>query len=162
MIKSIYIETTIPSFYYETRTEPEMVARRNWTRDWWNNHRKSHSLATSEAVLNELEEGDFPNKKKKIELVSELDIVEITEDIIDIVEVYIQQHVMPRDPTGDALHLALASWHKFDFLLTWNCEHLANANKFDHIRRINTLLGLFTPVLITPLALLTKDATDGT
>ena len=103
MKKSIYIETTIPSFYYETRTEPEMVARKNWTRDWWNNHRKSYTIATSEAVLNELEEGDFPNKKKKIELVSELDIVEITEDIIDIVEVYIQHHVMPRDPTGDAL-----------------------------------------------------------
>ena len=61
---------------------------------------------------------------------------------------------MPRDPVGDALHLALASFHKCDFLLTWNCLHLANANKFGHIRRINGMLGLFVPLLVTPLELL--------
>jgi hypothetical protein len=58
------------------------------------------------------------------------------------------------NPAGDAIHLALASFHKCDFLVTWNCLHLANANKFGHIRRINTMLGLFTPVLATPLQLL--------
>lgn len=61
---------------------------------------------------------------------------------------------MPQDPLGDALHLALASYHKCDFLLTWNCQHLANANKFNHIKRINTMLGLFIPILTTPLELL--------
>jgi hypothetical protein len=58
---------------------------------------------------------------------------------------------------GDALHLthlALASYHKCDFLLTWNCRHLANANKFGYIRRVNTLLGLYVPLLVTPLELL--------
>ena len=54
---------------------------------------------------------------------------------------------------GDALHLALASYHKCDFLVTWNCRHLANANKFGHIRRVNTMLGLFVPALVTPLEL---------
>ncbi len=61
---------------------------------------------------------------------------------------------MPKDPLGDALHLALASYHKCDFLLTWNCKNIANANKFTHIKRINTLLGLFVPTLITPLELM--------
>jgi hypothetical protein len=61
---------------------------------------------------------------------------------------------MPADPLGDALHLALASYHRCDFLVTWNCRHLANANKFDHIRRLNALLGLFVPALVTPLELL--------
>jgi hypothetical protein len=67
--------------------------------------------------------------------------------------------VMHRDPTGDALHLALASYHECDFLLTWNVQHLANANKFSHIRRINALLGLFTPALVTPLELLPRRET---
>ena len=49
--------------------------------------------------------------------------------------------IMPADPGGDALHLALASYHKWDFLVTWNCQHLANANKFGHIRRVNAILG---------------------
>ena len=61
---------------------------------------------------------------------------------------------LPGYPAGDALHLALASYHRCDFLVTWNCKHLANANKFGHIRRVNGLLGLFTPALITPLELL--------
>jgi hypothetical protein len=60
---------------------------------------------------------------------------------------------MPADPVGDALHLAAASYHKCDFLLTWNSRHLANANKFAHIRRINTMLSLFVPMLVTPLEL---------
>jgi hypothetical protein len=58
---------------------------------------------------------------------------------------------MPNDPQGDALHLAIASYHKVDVLLTWNCRHLANANKFNHIRRVNYEIGLSTPILATPL-----------
>jgi hypothetical protein len=66
---------------------------------------------------------------------------------------------MPANPLGDALHLAMASYHRCDFLVTWNCRHLANANKFAQIRRVNSLLGLFVPTLVTPLELLGEDAT---
>ncbi len=66
------------------------------------------------------------------------------------------------DPAGDALHLALASYHKCDFLVTWNCRHLANANKFGHIRRVNSLLGLFVPALVTPLELMEGDDVSAT
>ena len=55
------------------------------------------------------------------------------------------------------MHLALASYYKCDFLVTWNFRHIANANKFGHIRRINTKLGLFVPALVTPLELLELD-----
>ena len=64
---------------------------------------------------------------------------------------------MPADPFGDALHLAIASYHRCDFLVTWNCRHLANANKFGHIRRVNGILGLFVPSLVTPLELVGED-----
>ena len=57
---------------------------------------------------------------------------------------------MPQNPVGDALHLALASYHKCDYLLTWNCKHLANPNKFQRIRFVNTALGLYIPALVTP------------
>jgi predicted nucleic acid-binding protein len=154
MRQRVYIETTIPSFYYEVRTEPEMIARRNWTRSWWDNQRHAYELVTSAAVLDELEAGTFPNQEQALALLAEVPLVPVEPAIIEIVEAYIQRLVMPHDPTGDALHLALASFHKCDFLLTWNVRHLANANKFVHIRRVNTLLGLFTPTLITPLELL--------
>jgi hypothetical protein len=63
---------------------------------------------------------------------------------------------MPAKPGGDALHLPLASYHKCDFLVTWNCLYLANANEFGHIRVVNTMLGLFVPALVTPLELLVE------
>lgn len=92
-----YVETTIPSFYHEVRTEPEIVAA------------------------------------------------------------YDKHKIMPKDPFGDALHLALASYHRCDFLVTWNCQHLANARKFGHIRRVNGMLGLYVPELVTPMELLGED-----
>jgi len=64
---------------------------------------------------------------------------------------------MPQVLKGDALHLAYASFYKIDFLLTWNCNHLANANKKQHIRRINAKLNLSTPEIVTPLQLFTED-----
>ena len=153
-IPKVYIETTIPSFYHEVRTEPEMLARRLWTREWWGEHRLAYGLVTSDAVVDELERGDHPVVEKALSLIEPVDLLPIGTEVTDIVAAYIRHRLMPDDPLGDALHLALASFHKCDFLLTWNCRHLANANKFGHIRRINTLLGLFAPSLVTPLELL--------
>jgi len=154
MNRRVYIETTIPSFYHEVRTEPEMLARRAWTREWWDDRRSDFDLVTSEAVLDELENGEFPQKNDALDLMQSIPLLEIGEAIGEIVDAYVNHRVMPADPVGDALHLALASFHRCDFLLTWNCRHLANANKFAHIRRVNGILGLFVPSLVTPLELL--------
>jgi len=157
VIKTVYIETTIPSFYYEVRSEPEMVARRNWTIEWWDSQRSYYEIVTSIAVIEELERGDYPNRDKVLDLVIDVPILTIPLEVRDIVDTYINRRLMPLDAKGDALHLAVASYHACDFLLTWNCKHLANANKFAHIRRINTLLGLFVPALITPVELLSWE-----
>lgn len=154
MIKYVYIETSIPSFYYNIRTDAKNVARTHWTQQWWDIERNNYELVTSSAVIQELSQGDHPNKTQKMALVKDLPLLQLNQEIAEIVEVYINQLVMPTDPTGDALHLAAASYYKIDILLTWNCQHIANAKKFDHILRINTKLGLFTPLLITPLNLL--------
>lgn len=127
---------------------------RNWTREWWDKHSCNYELVTSQPVIEELEDGDYPNKKDVLLLLRKIPILPVENEIIDIVKTYIGNKIMPKDPTGDALHLALASYRKCDFLLTWNCNHLANANKFAHIRSINAVLGLFTPGLVTPLELL--------
>jgi hypothetical protein len=64
---------------------------------------------------------------------------------------------MPKEAEGDAYHLAMASLHKMDFLLTWNCQHLANANKVRHLTVLNTRLGLPMPVITTPLTLIREE-----
>ena len=155
----IYIETTIPSFYHEVRTEPEMVARRNWTREWWNLAVERVDLVTGPPVIAELERGAFSHKSEALGLIEGLPVLAVTEPVIEIVEAYISHKVMPADPSGDALHLALASFHHCDFLSTWNCRHLANANKFSHIRRMNGILGISVPSLVTPLELLGEEET---
>jgi predicted nucleic acid-binding protein len=157
MMKRIYIETTIPSFYFEARSEADMVARREWTRRWWRDAGTRYELVTSVAVLDELARGDFPAREDCLRLLQALPLIPIDQAVTEIVETYVARKVMPADPVGDALHLAVASYHRCDFLLTWNCRHLANANKFDHIRRVNTMLGLLVPALVTPLELLGND-----
>lgn len=153
----VYVETTIPSFYFEQRREPSMVARREWTQTWWQDSRQAYEAVTSHAVLDELRQGEFPNKSQCLALIENLPLVQVEPAILEIAQFYIDHQLMPRDPLGDALHLALASYNKCDFLLTWNCRHLANANKFGHIRRLNSILGLVVPSLVTPLELLEEE-----
>lgn len=150
----MYVETTIPSFYHEDRTAPDIVVRRMWTRQWWDGAYERYELVTSPAVLDELAGGPPERGAKRLALVHDLPLLPIESAIAEIVQAYIRHKLMPADPAGDALHLALASYHKCDFLVTWNCQHLANANKFGHIRRVNAMLGLFVPALVTPLELL--------
>ncbi len=113
----------------------------------------TYQFITSTAVYDELRRGTKLWKEQALALALTIPAISPTQEIGEIVQVYTAQYVMPRDPLGDALHLALASYHKCDYLLTWNCEHLANARKFGHIRRVNMLLGLHNPLLITPLEL---------
>lgn len=151
---SVYIETTIPSFYYETREDPESVAMRNWTREWWDSERVRFECFTSAAVVDELESGNYPGKPETLQLVQGLPWLEVNAEIEEIVEVYLANYLMPNDSVGDALHLAIASFHKADYLLTWNCKHLANANKRHHVRRINERLRISTPEILTPMELI--------
>lgn len=118
----VYVETSVPSFYHEVRREPEMVARRDWTRRWWNSANKSCELVTSSAVVEELEGGNFPSREDCLDLIASLRLVAIEPTITEIVETYVARRVMPANPVGDALHLALASFHRCDFLVTWNCS----------------------------------------
>jgi len=153
----IYVETSIPSFYYETRPERDLQSRRDWTRQWWEMPKFDQELVIGLPVISELEETPPPKRDKVLSLIAQLHILPYGPEIAEIVEVYFSHKLMPQEAQGDADHLALASFHNCDILVTWNCKHLANANKFGHIHRVNALLGLRTPVLVTPLQLLEKD-----
>jgi len=160
MRKSVYIETTIPSFYYTRRTDAKSLARMSWTRQWWDLYSGEFTLVSSAAVINELRRGSSDMVTDRVHLVAKTELLPITDDVRHLVQIYIDNQVMPEDPTGDALHLALATFYKVDVLLTWNCAHLANPNKADRIRLINYGIGLQTPSLMTPLNYLDGDDDD--
>ncbi len=160
MRKRVYIETTIPSFYHTLRTDPESIARMNWTREWWKRKAGAFELLSSDAVLAELARGTSEKTDERIALLKGIELLDITEEVEEVAAIYIDKLVMPNDPTGDALHLALASFYRVDVLLTWNCQHLANPNKMEHIRVVNYELGLPMPLLTTPLNYLSGGESD--
>ena len=157
-----YIETTIPSFFHTARKDTRSLARQRWTREWWDEIAPTFELHSSDAVIAELQRGTLEDlKKRRIELISDLNLLEVSDEVMEIATIYIDRLVMPRGGAGDALHLALASFYSLDVLLTWNCKHLANPNKFGHIHQVNDELGLSTPLLTTPLNYLSEDESDG-
>ena len=154
MNQLIYVETSIPSFYFETRPGAQIQARREWTREWWETFVITDTLVTSPTVLAELSRTPEPKRSDCLGLMGSLPVLEMTEEADELVRLYIEHKIMPDDTEGDAMHLALATLHECDILVSWNCRHIANANKTDHIRLINGRLGRETPRLITPLELL--------
>jgi predicted nucleic acid-binding protein len=154
--KLIYVETTIPSFYYNNRKDDANLARQRWTQKWWDECVQKRNVVTSFAVIQELEDSGYPAEKraKCLAMLQAVPLLAEIPEIQPIVKSYIAHKVMPKDPSGDALHLAIASFYGCEFLVTWNCYHLANPLKEGHIHRINDRLGLPTPIMTTPMNLL--------
>jgi predicted nucleic acid-binding protein len=149
--RTVYIETTIPSYYHDVR--PDLVPEIARVREWWDEERHNYEVFTSQVVLDELSSGQYPSKNACLQLLAEVPLLDVTEESERVAGIYQAQRVMPAPPVRDALHVALATCYKLDFLLTWNCRHLANANKFAHLRAVNATLGYATPELVTPYQL---------
>lgn len=158
MSKTVYIETTIPSAYVSRREDAGSVYRRGITHEWWTRQSTSYELRCSQAVVAELQAGNFPGQQEAVDLIALLPLFDITDETLAVAELYVRHRLMPAPATGDALHLALASTHEVDYLLTWNVRHLANPNKVDHMTVINRRLGLLSPVIVSPEGLWTEDA----
>ncbi|MBY0310806.1 MAG: type II toxin-antitoxin system VapC family toxin [Phycisphaerales bacterium] len=148
MRETVYIETTIPSYYASKRTGMEFDIAR--TRQWWDADLAKYDAYISPVVIDELIEGDYPTKQECLDLVRSLPVLAINGEVIAVAETYVASKVMPGPPVRDALHVAFACFYRMDYLLTWNCVHIANANKTKHLRVVNTPLGLNTPQIITP------------
>jgi len=152
--KSVYSDSTIPSYLFDHRESIQTYV--DITKRWWNEERHNFDVWISEETIAELSAGDYPNKTRIIEFISQIPVLTPDRSLASIVRVYLDNYLMPQKLTGDALHLAYASYYKIDFLLTWNCNHLANANKKQHICIVNSRMNLFTPEIITPLELFTE------
>lgn len=149
--ESLYLDTSVPSAYYDER----VMWRLDYTRQWWRKELPKYEVFIYAVVVAEMRRTEAPkNRNNLLELVKGLNELEITSDIEDIAEGYINQKVIPQKYFLDALHIALASFYKIDFLITWNCEHLAEAHRRKRIRLYNTSAGLFVPELVTPMELL--------
>ena len=155
MKEKIYLDSSVPSYYFDER---ESLANFiEVTKLWWSEMSGSYEVFISDAVINELNNGNYPRKNEILKFMSVIPILPTHSTVQQIADFYITNYLMPRSLTGDAIHLAYASFYNLQYLLTWNCNHLANANKRKHIQVINGRLGLSTPQIITPLQLFNEE-----
>lgn len=154
MKPTVYIETTIPSFFFEVREDPHSQYVRELTRRWWDHHSSELLLVTSGFTLLELAAAPDFIRTGAETLMRSVPVLEVPPRFEDVVTALIANHVMPQDAQGDAAHLAMAALYGCDYLLTWNCRHLANARKARHIEAVCRMLGLPAPLIVTPAALM--------
>lgn len=154
---SVYIETTIPSFYHSGRKSIQALAWRAQTRTWWDKYRSRYQLCTSDAVLIELRNAPSDRGVARIQLLDEARILAPNTEVEQLAAFYISEKLMPGTSGLDAVHVALASIYRVDFLLTWNCRHIANANKAAHLAALNRRRGLPVPMMVTPYTLIPED-----
>lgn len=150
----VYVETTIPSYYFETRTALRVRVWRDATRRWWDMHRSRYELVTSEIVIEEMKRAPAGKSADMLRLLDGVARLPNKPGVEETARFYLDHRLMPRDSLADALHVALASVHGVQFVLTWNCRHLANANKARHLAILNGRLGLPVPTITTPDLLL--------
>ena len=146
-----YIESTIPS-YVVARPARDLLqaARQQLSRDWWESQRDQHELFTSQVVLDEIASGDVAMAKQRLAVMAGIPIVRATDDAETITQRILDSRLLPADADRDAAHIALATVHEMDILLSWNCRHIANAAIQARLRRLAEQSGFTLPVLCTP------------
>jgi predicted nucleic acid-binding protein len=144
--QSLYLETSVVGAYLDNG-EP---FRRDLTIRWWERELSEYRAVVSPLVTRELERVPEPHRTGYLKLVAPLEHVEVSEEAAILAEGYVTRGIFHRKYLGDALHVAIASVHKIDYLVTWNFGHLANVRRQARIRLFNTAAGFFSPVIVTP------------
>jgi hypothetical protein len=154
-MKSVYIETSVIS-YLTGRTSPRLItaAHQQITRDWWDFHRQRFELFISPLVIDEASGGDSGAATKRLRILEDLPILDITGEAMELVDTLIDGGALPVQAKDDAAHIAISTVHNIDYLLTWNCRHLDNAETKPVIRSICAVKGYICPEICTPIELM--------
>ncbi|MCC6882368.1 MAG: type II toxin-antitoxin system VapC family toxin [Verrucomicrobiales bacterium] len=155
MKPKVYLETTIPSFL-TARPSRDIVAagQQQATREWWDQRRRRYGLFVSGLVLLECRRGDQTAAKAREAALEDIAVLEMSGAAQDLAEAILGSGLIPRKATPDAVHIAIAAVHGMDFLLTWNCRHIANAAIVDKVRSVCSGAGFPAPVICTPFELM--------
>ncbi len=146
MKQSIYLETSVIGAYLDNG-EP---FRRDLTIRWWEHELAEYRAFSTILVKREIERLTEPHRTGYLKLLAPLETLELAEEVAILAEGYISRGIFHRQFIADALHVAFASFHKIDYLVTWNFGHLANVRRQARIRLFNTAAGFFVPMIVTP------------
>lgn len=143
---SLYLETSVIGAYLDAG-DP---FRRDLTIRWFEHELSEYQPYISLLVERELERIDEPHRSGYMKIIKPLDRLEFSDEAAILAEGYISRGIFHRKFIADAFHVALASIHKVDYLVTWNFGHLANVRKQARIKLFNTAAGFFSPAIVTP------------
>lgn len=147
----VYLDTSFFSVCVTTRTTERDVGWRASSNLWWQTQARRFDNYISPEVVRELSAADFPNGAAALEMLRGMNVLELSPAVLEFADLLVRDRVMPGPSVeGDALHVAAATVHRMDYLLTWNVKHLANPNKRTHFAVICMRAGLAPPMLVTP------------
>lgn len=151
MSETVYIETSILG-YLTARSTKDLILAANIeiTRDWWEFRRNAFILYTSEAVLDEVAQGDAEIAAQRLEILRDFPLLALNQAVQDLAAQFLARSSLPPKAKVDAIHIAAATIHGMDYLLTWNCKHIANAQIQGKLAEISLDFGYVLPILCTP------------
>jgi predicted nucleic acid-binding protein len=150
-MKTVYIETSIVS--YLTARPSDSLLTSAWQKasiDWWETQRDRFKLYTSQLVLDEASQGDSVAAQRRLEALKKIPLLKTTDQVISLAKLFLEQGALPPKAVDDAIHIALAAVHELDYLLTWNCRHIDNAETKPVIRNICITQSISFPEICTP------------
>ena len=155
MKSRLYLETTIPSYLTSRPSRDLIIAgHQQITREWWETRRDNFQLFISQLVVDEAGAGDPEAARKRLKVLQGLSLLDITPEVAELASNILASGKIPRKAAADAAHIAIAAVQGMDFLVTWNCVHIANATIAKALALICREHGCECPVICTPEALM--------
>ncbi len=147
----VYVETSVISYLTSRPSRDIVVAgHQRVTQDWWDSERERFELVVSELVLEEAGAGDADAAAARLKVVSGLKILAVSESAVELASELVEPGPLPKKAVEDALHISISVTNGIDYLLTWNCKHMANAAMRSAIERICRANGHEPSVICTP------------
>ncbi len=151
MKRKVYIETTVVSYLTARDSEHIYVlSKQHETRRWWSKKRERFDVFASELVVQEAGKGNLVFAKERLDLLATLPMLSASSEAASLAALLVEGKAVPQNATDDAGHIAIATVHGMDFLLTWNFRHINNALKKNHIKAICRAEGYTAPEICTP------------
>ena len=148
---TVYIETSIVSYLTARPSRDLLVAaHQQLTVAWWDQQRAHYELFTSQVMLAEARAGDPEAAQRRLAVLERLPLLDVTDAAITLAVALVSGQALPAQAAQDALHIAIACVHGIEYLLTWNCAHLANARLRSRIEQICREAGYVPPIICTP------------
>jgi predicted nucleic acid-binding protein len=155
MKPKLYIETSFIS-YLTARPSRDLIvaAQQQVTREWWENRRFQFEMYVSQLVIQESKDGNEEAASKRLEILENISLLDLRVEAVELAEKYVCPKALPQKASEDALHIAIAAIYGLDYLLTWNCKHIANAEIQKEIARVSFEEGYELPIICTPYELM--------